>query len=164
MISALSTWLIRRAQAKEPHPIRVVTHDTKQLLFHRYQPFWPDEFVTRAGRHFNRPPWFRPFNVLLHHWQAGHAESMHDHPRWSITIVLRGRLTERTPWGERALRPGSVVLRSRKAIHAFILPEGEDVWTLFIVGPRNHSQNGYIIRPLGMATAAKDSLPEGTSL
>lgn len=72
---------------------------------------------------------------------------MHDHPRWSVTICLRGEIIERTPWGERTLRPGSVVLRSRKAIHAFRLPNGRrgKTWTLFIVGRRNYRQNTYAI-------------------
>lgn len=83
-------------------------------------------------------------------WVAGHKEAFHDHPRWSVTICLKGRIIERTPWGERELRPGSIVFRSRKAIHAFELPDQEgEVWTLFIVGRRNHRQNGYVVKPFG---------------
>jgi hypothetical protein len=50
--------------------------------------------------------------------------------------------------------PGSIVFRSRKAIHAFRVPRetrGKS-WTLFIVGRRNHPQNQYLIRPKGRAT------------
>lgn len=146
---------IRWAVAREPHPLRVVTHEDSRLLLHRYQPFWRDEYHTRSTKtgeilRRHRPPWWRPFNILLHHWQAGHREAMHDHPRWSITICLKGRLIEHTPWASRVLVPGAVVLRSRKAIHAFeMLPGSGETWTLFIVGPRNHRQNGYVVKPFG---------------
>lgn len=148
IVSAFIAW----ARSKEVHPIPVVTHEDRRLLFLRYQPFWPDEFVgnpngVAPGRHFNRPPWWRPFNILLHHWKAAHREEMHDHPRWSITIVLRGRLIEHTPWKSRQLKPGSVVFRTRKAIHAFEMLPGDEPWTLFIVGRRNHPQNGFIVKP-----------------
>lgn len=137
--------------------LRVVTHEDARLLLHRYQPFWRDEYhapSTKTGElmRMHRPPWWRPFNILLHHWQDAHREAMHDHPRWSITICLKGRLIEHTPWSSRVLVPGVVVFRSRKAIHAFeMLPDSGETWTLFIVGRRNHRQNGYIVKPFGAA-------------
>lgn len=134
-------WAKRRAR----HHVRVVTFGGS-LLFWRYEPFWPDEW----GKH-NRLPWWRPFNALLHCWrpEAEQREAMHDHPRWSITICLRGKIIERTPWGERTLTPGSVVIRSRKAIHSFEVPVGYrgKTWTLFIVGRRKHRQNTYQVVP-----------------
>ena len=102
-----------------------------------------------ADRRFNRPPWWRPFNAFLHCWRPKHeGEEFHDHPRWSITICLRGQLIERTPWAARTLTPGSVVIRSRKAIHGFyVAPENRGrTWTLFVVGRRNHRQNRYAIK------------------
>lgn len=140
--------LIAWAQRRDPHPLRVVTHEDGRLLFHRYCPLWPDEWV-RHGAHYDRPPWWRPFNVFLHKWEASHREEMHDHPRWSITVCLRGSIIEHTPWGSRRLRAGSVVVRSRKAIHAFECVPGEQPWTMFIVGRRNHRQNGFLIMPFG---------------
>lgn len=111
-------------------------------LFRRFEFLWPDEY---GGRH--RLPWWRPVNALLHCWSpaANQREAMHDHPRWSITVCLRGRIIERTPWGERVLTPGSIVIRSRKAIHSFEVPAGfrGKTWTLFIVGRRKHRQNTY---------------------
>jgi hypothetical protein len=154
----IANWLVARFIAwtvkHDPDGQRVVTHDTHSLLFIRRCPFWDDEhhYLKRDGelvRAF-RPPWYRPFNILLHEWKAAHREAMHDHPRWSITICLRGRIIEHTPWGSRPLRPGSVVFRSRKAIHAFELPaDAGEPWTLFIVGRRNHRQNGFIVKPFG---------------
>lgn len=121
---------------------RVVTFDGR-LLFYRIAPFWPDEW---SGE--DRPPWWRPFNILLHEWKNGEADAFHDHPRWSITVCLKGKIIEKTPWGQRLLRPGSIVIRSRKFIHAFEMPEDAgETWTLFIVGRRNHLQNSYAITP-----------------
>lgn len=129
--------------------VPVVTFDDRPL-FVRFAPFWFDESV-HDGTHYNRPPWWRPFNVLLHWWRPkSGVEEFHDHPRWSVTVCLRGEIVEMTPWGERTLKPGSVVVRSRKAIHAFRVP-GRSAWTLFIVGRRNHPQNTYAITPQGFA-------------
>jgi hypothetical protein len=123
---------------------RVVTFEDK-FLFYRYAFMWPDEFISDVGRHFNRPPWWRPFNIFLHEWrpETGVEEEYHDHPRWSITIVLKGELIEKTPWKEKRLGSGSIVIRSRKYIHAFEVPDY--AYTLFIVGRRNHRQNTYQI-------------------
>lgn len=146
---------------------RVVTFDG-DFSFSRFEPFWRDEYFRLyrkeppAGsidaslwtgmpdiwRRHHRPPFWRPFNILLHCWRPEHdGEEFHDHPRWSITICLRGSLIERTPWSERVLTPGSIVIRSRKAIHGFrVLPEFRGkTWTIFIVGRRNHRQNRYAI-------------------
>lgn len=157
MISRLIAAFIDWNMARERHPMRVVTHDDHKLLLHRYQPFWPDEWVNTDGKHYDRPPFWRPFNILLHHWQGSHREAMHDHPRWSVTIVLRGSLIEHTPWSSRTLTPGSIVVRTRKAIHAFEIQPGAEPWTLFIVGRRNHRQNGYTVKPFGPGTKATKS-------
>ena len=149
LIDKIIDSFIARTQAREPYPLRVVRHEDRALLMHRYQPFWPDEWTGTDGTKYDRPPWWRPFNILLHEWVGAHNEEMHDHPRWSITIVLRGTLIEHTPWRSRTLTPGSIVIRSRKYIHAFEFPEGEKPWTLFIVGRRNHRQNGFIVKPFG---------------
>jgi len=153
MLNYLVSRFIAWAQARESHPLRVVAHEDGRLLLFRYQPFWPDERAVKKSDgsvdHHYRPPWWRPFNILLHHWQDSHREEMHDHPRWSITIVLRGELLEHTPWGSRHLKPGSIVVRSRKAIHAFEMVGDREPWTLFIVGRRSHRQNGFIVIPFG---------------
>lgn len=148
MIKAFIAWAVRRTDYS--NRCHVVTFDKKRL-FKRFAFLWPDEFVSKSGTHWNRPPWWRPFNLLLHCWrqEPGSQEGFHDHPRWSITVCLRGKIIERTPWGDKILTPGSVVIRSRKAIHAFATPEGcaGRTWTLFIVGRRNHRQNTYVITP-----------------
>ena len=144
------------AVARTPHVQPVVTFEGERL-FDRYEFLrhdeWPDSLWDKHKDEYParpcRLPWWMPFNAFIHHWKLGPntPESFHDHPRWSITICLKGQIIERTPWGERLLTPGSVVVRSRKAIHAFEVPEGsgEEPWTLFIVGRRKHRQNSYVV-------------------
>lgn len=154
MLNWILLKLIRRARKRifnrKFGAQQVVTFDGK-FLFWRFEPFWKDEWIGRDGKHRNRPPWWRPFNALLHNWKPapGTREGWHDHPRWSITICLRGGMTEHTPWGDKTLRPGSIVFRSRKYIHAFSIPPefSGKTWTLFIVGRRNHRQNSYVVTP-----------------
>lgn len=148
-VQKLILWLIGR----DKHPVNVVTFKG-DLLFKRWMPFRRDEWW-HAGREsmINRLPWWLPVNAFLHRWISSEGSDFHDHPRWSITIVLRGSLVEHTPWRSRHLRPGSIVLRSRKYIHAFEIPPGSagKTWTLFIVGRRKHEQNSYVITREGMA-------------
>ncbi len=149
MIDALIRWLQARSERIGSGPVSVGSFHGK-TGFLRWAPFWPDEW---GGK--NRPPWWRPFNILLHCWdpEPGYDEEFHDHPRWSVTICLKGRIIERTPWGAKTLKPGSVVIRSRKAIHGFTMPEGHagETWTLFIVGRRDHPQSTYTIVQRGKA-------------
>lgn len=130
-------WMLKRAG--QSYPVGV-----PNKLFDRFEPFWPDEY---RGR--DRPPWWRPFNILLHRWVNSEGGRFHDHPRWSITICLRGEIIEWTPWRSRRLKPGSIVIRSRKFIHRFDVPTGQPRMpiTLFVVGRRNYCQNWYEIEP-----------------
>jgi hypothetical protein len=138
----------RKDRARWLHRRRVTRFDGS-FLFWRHELFWSDEWIDGAGNHYSRPPWWRPFNAFLHWWKPtdDQGEGMHDHPRWSITICLRGKMIEHTPWGDKVLTPGSIVVRSRKYIHSFSIPEGYSgkTWTLFVVGRRNHRQNSYVV-------------------
>jgi hypothetical protein len=144
-------WAIRRTPCGRQHVIAFKRRDdgSEILGFYRYAFMWHDEYVGKDGKRWNRPPWWRPFNMLLHFWcpDPDYAEEFHDHPRWSITLCLRGKITEHTPWSSRELHAGSIVIRSRKAIHRFtVAPEySRKTWTLFIVGRRNHWQNTYSV-------------------
>lgn len=155
LVARFILWARRRARYRA-RVYRVVTFDNV-FSFLRFEFLWPDEWPDvwwdRADRakfptRPHRPPWWRPFNAFLHCWNPKHdGEEFHDHPRWSITVCLRGTLVEATPWSERTLTPGSIVMRSRKAIHSFRVPKCSrgKTWTLFIVGRRNHRQNRYTI-------------------
>lgn len=152
LIDRFIAWAKRRACHAQP----VVTFEGEPL-FDRYEFLrsdeWPDSLWDKHRDRYpvrpHRLPWWMPFNAFVHHWKLGPdtPESFHDHPRWSITVCLKGQIIERTPWGERLLKPGSIVFRSRKAIHAFEVPAGQSAepWTLFIVGRRKHRQNSYAV-------------------
>lgn len=153
IIDRIIDWLASRAK----NVSNVVTFQGDDL-FTRYEFFrpdeWQDKFFDRmkakdpTSKRPNALPWWCPVNAFLHHWRLGPdtPESFHDHPRWSITICLKGKIVERTPWGDTTLTPGSIVFRSHKAIHAFEIPnDAGEVWTLFIVGRRKHRQNSYSV-------------------
>lgn len=154
LVDRFIAWAQRHAKEQ----VRVVTFDDK-FLFDRWgfvrKDEWPDNFWDEHRDRYpvrpHRLPWWMPFNAFLHCWhpEAGTREGFHDHPRWSVTICLKGRITEITPWDRRELRPGSIVVRSRKAIHAFEVPESfaGETWTLFIVGRRKHRQNTFVVTP-----------------
>lgn len=158
MIDHLISWAIRGI------PVQPVVTFEGDDLFDRYEFLrhdeWPDiwwdkhknlcdcPFCNARDKRPRGLPWWLPFNMFLHHWKLGPGtpESFHDHPRWSITVCLKGQIIERTPWGHRLLKPGSIVVRSRKAIHAFEVPKNAgEVWTLFIVGRRKFRQNTYAV-------------------
>lgn len=111
----------------------------------RYSPFVRDEIQTGMNTIHRMLPWWCPFNAVLHHWVEHEDELMHDHPRRSVTIVLRGEIIEKTPWGDKVLKPGAVVFRSHQYIHGFKVTREHSAktWTLFIVGRRAFLQNTY---------------------
>ena len=151
MIRFLIMWMVRRTPWHFQHPLTNWGREGRpaKKLAMRYYPFLPDESLTSNNRIHRKLPWWIPCNALLHHWLS-HDDNgdMHDHPRWSITICLRGQITEMTPWGERTLTAGSFVFRGTRWIHGFrVLPEhSARTWTLFIVGRRKTMQNSYIVR------------------
>lgn len=151
LVDRFIRWAERRSKGRK---VPVVTFRGEDL-FTRLEFFrrdeWPDSWWDPHRESYptrpNKLPWWLPFNMFVHNWSPspGFEEDLHDHPRWTITICLKGRIIERTPWGDRLLKPGSIVIRSRKAIHGFALPDQADgeVWTLFIVGRRKYRQNTY---------------------
>lgn len=106
---------------------------------------WPDEYWDKHSGLVNARPWYAPFNALLHRWVKGDSGAMHDHPRWSITIVLKGCLVEETPTKDKWLTAGSIVFRTHKYIHRIYVPEAYrgDTYTIFIVGRRKWRQHYY---------------------
>lgn len=143
-------WMVRRTEWFKKHPL-TSWNDEKQQHYRvatRYMPFLEDEVQRGDDTIYHPLPWWAPFNALLHHWRAhDDGPRMHDHPRCSLTICLRGELVERTPWGERTLRPGAIVFRTSRYIHGFrVAPEHScRTWTLFLVGRRRRAQNTYVV-------------------
>ncbi|WP_291295838.1 hypothetical protein [Elioraea sp.] len=85
----------------------------------------------------------RWFNVYFHHFRRSDDDrALHDHPWWSISVILHGpgyreHLADGSaPWR----RCGAVIARGATAAHRveLLLDEGFElpVWTLFITGPR----------------------------
>jgi len=144
------SWLFDRIIAyaiKRNEYLSIVRHEDQVKLLTRYIVFRRDEWVSPTGKVYDKLPWWCPFNLFVHEWTHAHNEQMHDHPRWSITVVLKDTIVEHTPWNHRVLTPGSIVFRTHKTIHALTYFEGEQPWTLFIVGRRKHRQNGYTVKP-----------------
>lgn len=82
------------------------------------------------------------FNIYLHEFRRSDDDrAHHDHPWWSLSIILSGRYLE-----HRTLRDGSqdavmrhagaMILCSARAAHPVELVDGEPAWTLFLTGPR----------------------------
>jgi len=119
------------------------------LIDKTYKPIDSSKWTGRPQQPYFRPPFWRPFNMFFNCWWRDAKEEYHDHTRWTFTLVLQGALIEHTPWGVRYLGPGAMVFRSHKYIHAVQVypPYRGKTWTLFIVGPRNHKQNTYSVRP-----------------
>jgi hypothetical protein len=143
LVNSFILWAIRRA----PKRGRITTH-AGEFLLSRFAFLWPDEYFSREdGKHYNRPPWWRPFNMFVHCWRPKkYGEEFHSHARWTITLCLRGKLLEQTPHGhDTYLTPGSIVVRSRNAMHAVSIPQDHHgkTWTLFICGRRKGKKKAF---------------------
>ena len=106
----------------------------------------PDFIIGGAQRpYLNR--WFLiprngVFNIYLHQFlRSDDDRALHDHPWWSLSIVLKGWMLEhdldaRSAPHVRYLEAGHIRLRGAAYAHRLSLPEGRTCWTLFITGPR----------------------------
>jgi hypothetical protein len=102
--------------------------------------------------------------------------AVHDHPGWSLSILLRGSLVELMPYESDEMAdalPGTEVLRGRriawlwpvfrKATHTHrILLVSDSAWTIFIMGPKRREwgfwfwlrEGGYIWKHWTRVTTA----------
>lgn len=77
----------------------------------------------------------RFFNVYLHKIMRNDDDrALHDHPWWSVSVLLKGRLREVLRNRIRYPLRFIPLLRSAKLAHRLEVVEGP-VWTLFITGP-----------------------------
>lgn len=75
------------------------------------------------------------FNIYLHKIMKNDDDrALHDHPWWSISILLKGKLKEVLKATVRYPRRFIPLLRSAKLAHRLEIVEGP-AWTLFITGP-----------------------------
>lgn len=77
----------------------------------------------------------RYFNIYLHKIMHNDDDrALHDHPWWSISILLKGRLREVLANRSRYPMRFVPLLRTAKLAHRLEVVEGP-AWTLFITGP-----------------------------
>lgn len=85
----------------------------------------------------------RWFNVYLHRFEGSDTDrALHDHPWWSLSVLLRGELTEVLPVGSRKILPFWPYLRAPEATHRMLL-DSDSAWTLFITGPKQRAWGFY---------------------
>jgi len=90
----------------------------------------------------------RMLNVYLHEFVGDDDDrALHDHPWWSLSFMLRGKLIEVTDdksiigWhpGERILYTGDIIFRRANFAHRLLISKpyrNKSPITLFITGPR----------------------------
>ena len=79
----------------------------------------------------------RILNVYLHKFLGSDDDrALHDHPWFSISLVLKGRLIEHLPQSQsRKITAGKFTYRGPRFQHRIELPTGTSATTLFITGP-----------------------------
>jgi len=79
----------------------------------------------------------RWFNVYLHKFMRSDDDrALHDHPWWSLSLLLKGQYVNHTPDGSAIRRRFSIMLMNATSPHRVELLDANPVWTLFITGPR----------------------------
>lgn len=137
---------------------RIITRAKRTPYFHlpgymhRYwllrigtAPYRPEDGEQAPGEDRRRHKYV---GVRVHHITASDpGQEYHDHPWWYITIILRGGYTELTPIirdgkvvGEqmRWRGPGHIRFRRASSWHRLVVRDGDDAWTLFIMGRPSH--------------------------
>jgi hypothetical protein len=104
----------------------------------------PDEEICGDYMHrYHLVPKNRFFNAYLHRFQMPDpGRDLHDHPWWSLTVVLRGQYTEQ--YADRgqtgSLRVGGwgrrFRLRRPTTRHTITEVSPGGCWTFFITGPK----------------------------
>lgn len=81
----------------------------------------------------------RFLNIYLHKFTGDDDDrALHDHPWWSLSILLKGELKEHSFKGVRLIPRWWPVIRSAKFAHRLELVKGP-VWTVFVTGPKIRS-------------------------
>lgn len=77
----------------------------------------------------------RFFNIYLNHvLRSDDDRALHDHPWWSLSIMLHGKYVDVTEKGKKTFRKGAVILREAREAHRLEI-DGGLCTTLFITGP-----------------------------
>lgn len=84
----------------------------------------------------------RFFNIYLHKIVRDDDDrALHDHPWWSISLLLKGPLIEVDNSGSHLYDTWKIRIRKASYAHRLIIPSWvklrkEAVWTLFFTGPK----------------------------
>lgn len=115
----------------------------------------------------------QPMSMRLHNIRRSDSDrALHDHPWENISVVLAGEMIEVVPldqsqpcmqdpmkYSQYIRRPGDVIARKATDRHRLIIPPGQTVWTLFIMG--DYEQNWGFYDPIkGIKIPYKDYLRE----
>lgn len=79
------------------------------------------------------------FNIYLHQFMRDDEDrALHDHPWFSLSIMLRGKFSEIMHDFVRGVRAGDFVFRSPWHAHRLVVQPDQrgNTWTIFITGPR----------------------------
>lgn len=78
----------------------------------------------------------RFFNIYLHKFgRSDDDRALHDHPWYSVSLLLKGEFLEHSFKGRRHIPWLLPVFRTAKFAHRLEIVKGP-VWTIFITGPR----------------------------
>lgn len=113
----------------------------------------PDLCIGAEGDPYLKRWWIIPrnrfFNIYLHQFLKNDDDrALHDHPWWSVSFLLKGKLKEITKKGVRRPKRFIPVIRSGEYAHRLEL-ESKSAWTIFITGPKYrkwgfHCPNGWV--------------------
>jgi hypothetical protein len=127
---SLRLWLLRRAQNiidARPADLEISGDDAGDVYLQRW-------FI------LPRNP---VFNLYLHRFLKDDDDrALHDHPWWSLSVLLDGALREVTHDTDRSIGPGAIVVRKATFAHRLkvvgMQKGGRKIWpiTAFMTGPR----------------------------
>ena len=105
----------------------------------------PDIAIHRKNNetYLNRWYWIprnRFFNIYIHEFLLDDEGPLHDHPWWSLSIMLSGILNEEyLKKGKhcfREIKQGDIIFRRAKFAHKLFVNKDIPTITLFITGPK----------------------------
>jgi len=101
----------------------------------------------------------RFFNIYLHRFgRSDDDRALHDHPWFSVSLLLKGEMIEHNHNGIRYIPWLLPIFRTAKFAHRLELVKGP-VWTVFITGPRIRSWGFYC--PQGWRPWREFTTPDG---
>lgn len=104
----------------------------------------------------------RFFNIYLHRFgRSDDDRALHDHPWYSVSVLLKGESIEHSFKGVRHIPRFIPIFRTAKFAHRLEIVKGP-VWTLFITGPRIRSWGFYC--PKGWRHWTKFTTPDGSGV